>query len=101
MYLERVSIKMRFSSSTIPKEDIMNINESLTQVHNLAISLAERAKTDEEFRAQIEADPLGTLTAAGLPSEIVGDFLRDSGLDPEGDVQGYWSICVGTGIQTD
>jgi len=79
----------------------MDTTSSLSSIHNLAVSLAERAKTDEEFRARIEADPLGTLTAAGLPSEIVGDFLRDSGLGPEGDVQGYWSICIGTIAQTD
>ncbi len=76
----------------------MEISDSLTKVHNLAINLAERAKTDEEFRAQIERDPLGTLTSAGLPSEIVGDFLRDSGLGTDGDVQGYWSICFGSVI---
>lgn len=79
----------------------MGIKDSLTQIHNLAVDLSERAKSDEEFRAQIETDPLGTLTAAGLPSEIVGDFLRDSGLSADGDVQGYWSICVGTAVQTD
>jgi hypothetical protein len=79
----------------------MDSKSSLSSIHSLAVSLAERAKSDEEFRAQIEADPLGTLTAAGLPSEVVGDFLRDSGLSADGDVQGYWSICVGTGIQTD
>ncbi len=78
----------------------MDSNSSLTNIHDLAVNLAERAKSDEAFRSQVEADPLGTLTAAGLPSEIVGDFLRDSGLSAEGDVQGYWSICAGTGIQT-
>jgi hypothetical protein len=78
----------------------MDSNTSLSQIHSLAVSLAERAKTDEEFRSQIETDPLGTLTAAGLPGEIVGDFLRDSGLSADGDVQGYWSICVGTAVQT-
>jgi hypothetical protein len=76
----------------------MGIRDSLTHIHNLAADLAERAKSDEEFRSQIETDPLSTLTAAGLPSEVVGDFLRDSGLSADGDVQGYWSICVGTGI---
>ena len=78
----------------------MNIHNSLTQIHNLAGNLAERAKSDEEFRSQIETDPLGTLTAAGLPGEIIGDFLRDSGLSADGDVQGYWSICAGTAVQT-
>jgi hypothetical protein len=77
----------------------MDSNSSMSSIHNLAVSLAERAKSDQAFRAEIESDPLGTLTAAGLPSEIVGDFLRDSGLSAEGDVQGYWSICMGTGVQ--
>ena len=74
----------------------MDSNSSITSIHNLAVSLAERAKSDEEFRSQIESDPLGTLTSAGLPSEVVGDFLRDSGLSAEGDVQGYWSLCIGS-----
>ncbi len=78
----------------------MDSNSSLTNIHDLAVNLAERAKSDEEFRSQIETDPLGTLTAAGLPSEVVGDFLRDSGLSADGDVQGYWSICAGTIAQT-
>jgi hypothetical protein len=73
----------------------------MSSIHELAVNLAERAKRDEAFRAEIESDPLGTLTAAGLPSEVVGDFLRDSGLSAEGDVQGYWSICGGTLVQTD
>jgi hypothetical protein len=72
------------------KENSMNIHDSLSQIHTLAGNLTERARNDEEFRSQIETDPLGTLTAAGLPSEILGDFLQDSGLSADGDVQGYW-----------
>jgi hypothetical protein len=49
--------------------------------------LAERIAKDPDYRRQVEADPAGTLTAAGLPSQALVDFLSEVGITSE--VEGY------------
>jgi hypothetical protein len=56
-----------------------------------ARALAERLKSDPSFRTQVEADPAGTLTGAGLPDQAVTDFLTDTGI--QADVAGY-ALCT-------
>lgn len=70
--------------------------ERLESVRQTAVALAERAKTDEEFRAKIQQHPVETLTEAGLPSEAVGTFLRDTQIVADAsadDVSGFGGIC--------
>ena len=57
-----------------------------------ARSLAERLRSDPGFRAQVEADPVGVLRAAGLPEEATDAFLQEVGI--EGEVQGYGKCNV-------
>ena len=52
-----------------------------------ARELAGRLKSDPGFRKQVESDPAGTLTGAGLPDQAVTDFLNDTGI--QADVSGY------------
>ncbi len=61
-------------------------SHNIKQVRVIARQLAARAKTDPIFKEQIQKDPVGTLTTAGLPQEFVPDFLRETQL---GDVSGY------------
>lgn len=73
--------------------------ERLEQVRQTALTLAERAKTNEEFRAKIQQHPVETLTEAGLPREAVGNFLRDTQIVEDAsanDVSGYDTICIGS-----
>ena len=68
-----------------------------------ARELADRLKSDPNFRTQVEADPAGTLTGAGLPEQAVSDFLNDTGI--QADVSGYarcadscWITCLVTHV---
>lgn len=60
---------------------------SLEDIRDLAHSLSDRAANDPEFRARFLTDPLGTLTAAGLPAEIAAGFLNEGA--GEAEVAGY------------
>ncbi len=70
--------------------------ERLEQIRQTAIELADRAKSDTEFREKIHQNPVGTLTEAGLPREAIGNFLRETQImDEFDDVEGYgW--CIGS-----
>lgn len=59
------------------------------EVREKAQEILNRLKNDPSFKQQIESDPEGTLTAARLPKEAVGDFLRETDL---AEVGGY-TIC--------
>jgi hypothetical protein len=75
--------------------------EKLAEVREVAIALMERSKTDEDFKKNVQENPIQTLEEAGLPREAVGNFLRDAQIfDPEDapDVDGYVTICVGSVI---
>lgn len=50
-------------------------NVDIEQVRATAIALAERIKSDAAFRTEVEANPTGTLTAAGLPGQAVEEFM--------------------------
>ncbi|HLZ61382.1 MAG TPA: hypothetical protein VKR06_30920 [Ktedonosporobacter sp.] len=60
--------------------------QQLEQIRITARAIAQRARGDRAFREEITQHPSETLTAAGLPEEFVGDFLRETGL---ADVAGY------------
>ena len=81
-------------------------NQELEQIRQRGIELLDRAKNDPQFVSQMKADPQGTLTAAGLPSSAVQEFLvgaQESGVPgmEEEEVAGYLasnscSITFGT-----
>ncbi|HZR41215.1 MAG TPA: hypothetical protein VFB12_13925 [Ktedonobacteraceae bacterium] len=69
-------------------------DQTLDQIRNVARQLGERVKSDPSFKEQVQKDPHGTLTNAGLPEQYVGDFLRETQME---DVSGYSSktiICL-------
>lgn len=71
-----------------------------------AEELVKRAEQDEDFAKQAKADPLGTLTGAGIPQDVAKQMLN-GGLSevtghmmPEGgscaDTTCWISACPGT-----
>lgn len=82
----------------------MSTREVPADLRQKAGELAKRLQTDESFRSQVEADPRGTLTAAGLPDKAVEDFLNENsevtGYKPCDDATCWWtclSTCAVTG----
>jgi hypothetical protein len=80
------------------------------EARETAQRIVERIKADETFRDQLTKDPEGTLTAAGVPSENLGDFIHELGGGRE--VTGYgveedaWDVlgekrCSATCLHTD
>ncbi len=67
------------------------------QVRDTANQLIERMRNDSSFVDQLKANPTGTLTAAGLPQNAVGDFMHEAGIPAEGEVGGYM-MCSETCI---
>ncbi len=63
----------------------------LARLRETARAIAERAKSDPVYRQQINDDPMGTLTAAGIPAGAVPNLLREQGDPPE--VEGH-RACV-------
>ncbi len=59
---------------------------SLEDFRAAAQAVADRAKNDPDFQAQLLNDPMGTLTAAGVPQEVAQQLV-DSDAEPE--VSGY------------
>lgn len=71
------------------------------RVRQNAQELMNRLNTDPTFKQQVEQDPKGVLTAAGLPTPGVEEFIREAGIGSE--VQGYldcshscWLTCLVT-----
>ena len=62
-------------------------NVDVQQVRAKARELADRVQSDPTFRSQVESDPSGALTGAGLPARAVEEFVIDVGITP--DVSGY------------
>ncbi|MDQ2984856.1 MAG: hypothetical protein M3R70_13190 [Actinomycetota bacterium] len=62
------------------------------EVREKAQEILKRMESDPSFRQQVESDPEGVLTGAGLPIDAVGDFLRETG-----DVAGY-GVCPRTRV---
>ena len=60
--------------------------DPIEQIRAQARAIADRARSDPAFEAQLRADPVATLSAAGLPEPAIGDLLREDGY---GEVAGY------------
>ena len=78
----------------------------IEQYRGTAEELVKRAEQDEDFAKQAKADPLGTLTSAGIPQDAAKQMLN-GGLSevtghtmPEGgscaDTACWISACPGT-----
>jgi xanthine/CO dehydrogenase XdhC/CoxF family maturation factor len=50
-------------------------------------AIAQRAKADPAFLTQLQDDPVGVLSGAGLPDQAIVQAMRELGLEPE--VSGY------------
>lgn len=61
--------------------------QQIEQARNRIKDFAREAKTDPNMVKQLRSDPVGTLTAAGVPQFAMGDFLREEGIEAE--VGGY------------
>lgn len=59
---------------------------SLEDFRAVAQAVADRAKNEPAYQQQLLDDPMGTLTAAGLPRDVAQQLLD---ADAEPDVQGY------------
>jgi hypothetical protein len=68
---------------------------SAEQVRAIAKDVAKRAQSDPAYMEQLETDPVGTLSAAGMPSGGVVEWLIEN-TENEDDVSGYLST-VGFG----
>jgi hypothetical protein len=73
------------------------------EIRSRLSSVAQRANSDPGFKEQLGADPVGILTAAGIPEPDVRQLLSVTANDEE--VSGYapctgptcrWTICPGT-----
>lgn len=63
----------------------------MDQARETAKSIAQRVQSDPGFKQQVESDPQGTLTAAGLPESTVNEFMHEGIAQKaiETDVSGY------------
>jgi hypothetical protein len=66
-----------------------------------AQELLKRLHNDPDFKHRVEQDPIGVLTAAGLPEPGAQEFMRETGIGSE--VVGYrecsescWITCLVT-----
>jgi hypothetical protein len=57
------------------------------QMREKGLAILERLQSDSAFKQQVEQDPKGALSAAGIPDRAVEDFMREASV--AGDVQGY------------
>ena len=73
----------------------MSISDGeLEQLRTKARELAERARSDQTFKEQVQRDPYRTLIAEGLPEDTIPEFLHATDL---ADVEGYaTAACLGT-----
>jgi hypothetical protein len=65
----------------------MSDKETLQQLRTQAQAIAERVKSDPEYLEHIKNDPVATLTAAGVPEDVVTSLIE--GKTEEADVSGY------------
>jgi hypothetical protein len=66
--------------------------EDTNQVRVIAKGIAQRAIADPAFADRLRADPRATVLEAGLPEQVVDDFItHDLGLEAE--VSGYHPLA--------
>lgn len=64
--------------------------EELTRVHDLAAQIGQKLGSDPAFKAQYQADPLGTLTGQGMPADAAHALLAQAAAAKgEDEVSGY------------
>jgi hypothetical protein len=62
------------------------MSESIEHIRKKAIAITARINSDAAFKAQVKNDPEGSLLAAGLPGDVVPDFLVEGRFS---DTSGY------------
>ena len=65
----------------------MSVNETLQQLRTQAQQIAERIKQDPSYLDRIKSDPVATLSAAGIPQQVIDNLV--AGKTEEADVSGY------------
>ncbi len=65
----------------------MSGQESLNRIRTQIQEIAERVKSEPEYMQRIKDDPLSTLSAAGLPKEMIQQLI--DGKAEEAEVSGY------------
>jgi hypothetical protein len=69
----------------------------ITAARAAADAVLERARTDEAFSAQLRADPVGVLTAAGIDPDaaehFAGELLPADAPDVSGFARCTWGTC--------
>lgn len=61
--------------------------ENVNSVKAATEKVAQKAKSDSSFAAQLKSEPVATLRAAGLPDGAIGETLKKWNVQPE--VSGY------------
>ncbi|MDQ2984857.1 MAG: hypothetical protein M3R70_13195 [Actinomycetota bacterium] len=69
-------------------------------VREKAQEILKRMESDASFREQVESDPEGALTGAGLPADAVEDFLRESATAEVAGYRGCTQTCGFTCLWT-
>lgn len=70
------------------------------EVREKAQEILNRLESDPSFKQQVESDPEGTLTSAGLPKDAVEDFVREAQLAEVGGYRDCSSTCLFTCLHT-
>jgi hypothetical protein len=65
----------------------MRENENLQQLRTQAQQIAERIRQDPSYTDEIKRDPVGTLSAFGIPQHVIDDLVAQK--TQEADVSGY------------
>jgi hypothetical protein len=68
----------------------------IEQYRETAENLAKRAEQDETFATQAKADPLGTITSAGIPEETAKQMLNGGLTEVTGYMRPEGGSCADT-----
>ncbi len=60
------------------------------------VDINTRANQDDEFRQRLSEDPMGTLSAAGLPTDAAQTVIDFEPAQAQGEVEGYMRCVDGT-----
>jgi hypothetical protein len=67
----------------------MTGDQELDQIRATTEGVLERARNDETYRAELLADPVGTLVAAGVPQDAATDITVLEFREEDADTGGY------------
>lgn len=73
-----------------------NLRQLPDDVRHKIVDVVERANNDDAFSQQLSNDPMGTLTAAGLPTSAAQAVIDYNPTGDEPEVEGYRYCKDGT-----